>query len=305
MSENKKYYWLKLKDNFFNQLVIKKLRKMEHGDTCVIVYLKMQLLAMQNEGVLNYKGIGCDMLEELMLQLDEKEEYVIMTLEYLQKAGVLEMSNNEYTILNIVDVVGKETNSTQRVQKHRANKSKLLEYDESVTDDGIDETSNVTNETNDVTDNETDNVTNNETNETLHCNTEKEKDIEKEKEKNKKEKGLFLEYCEQLCFSKNMIKAVSNWMDYKKEKNQSYKSKGLKTLLNQLYNYQKEYGEEAVINAIEQAMSNNWQGIVWGSLSKQKNVIVLQTDAEKRKQDYMKKQSEAYLAEMRAYAGLA
>jgi len=72
-----------------------------------------------------------------------------------------------------------------------------------------------------------------------------------------------------------------------------------------LYKYQKEYGEEAVINAIEQAMSNNWQGIVWGNLSKQQKVIVLQTDAEKRKQDYMKKQSEAYLAEMRAYAGLA
>lgn len=43
---------------------------------------------------------------------------------------------------------------------------------------------------------------------------------------------------------------------------------------------------------------------MWGSLSKQKNVIVLQTDAEKRKQDYMKKQSEVYLAEMRAYAGI-
>lgn len=295
MSENKKYYWLKLKENFFDQLVIKKLRKMEYGDTCVIIYLKMQLLAMQNEGVLNYKGIGCDMLEELILQLDEKEEYIIMTLEYLQKAGVLEISDNEYTILNIVDIVGKETNSTQRVQKHRANKSKLLQCDECVTDGAIDETDNVTNET--------DNVTDNVTNETLHCNTEIEKEIEKEK--NKKEKGLFLEYCEQLCFSENMIKAISNWVDYKKEKNQSYKPKGLKTLLNQLSKYQKEYGEDAVIEAIEQAMSNNWQGIVWENLSKLKKVVVLQTDDEKKKQDYMKKQSEAYLAEMRAYAGLA
>ena len=40
----KKYYWLKLKEGFFEQKIIKKLRKIAGGDTYVIIYLKMQLL---------------------------------------------------------------------------------------------------------------------------------------------------------------------------------------------------------------------------------------------------------------------
>ena len=45
----KKYFWLKLKDNFFKQKSIKKLRKMAGGDTFTIIYLKMQLLSLTNE----------------------------------------------------------------------------------------------------------------------------------------------------------------------------------------------------------------------------------------------------------------
>lgn len=45
MSEKtKRFWWLKLRDDFFDQAVIKKLRRMAGGDTYTIIYLKMQLL---------------------------------------------------------------------------------------------------------------------------------------------------------------------------------------------------------------------------------------------------------------------
>ena len=39
----KRYYWLKFRDDFFDSKRIKKLRKMAGGDTYTIIYLKMML----------------------------------------------------------------------------------------------------------------------------------------------------------------------------------------------------------------------------------------------------------------------
>ena len=47
MAGNKRYYWLKLMDDFFDSKRIKKLRKMAGGDTYTIIYLKMQLLSLK------------------------------------------------------------------------------------------------------------------------------------------------------------------------------------------------------------------------------------------------------------------
>ena len=41
----KRYYWLKLKDDYLDSPKIKKLRKIAGGDTYTIIYLKMQLLS--------------------------------------------------------------------------------------------------------------------------------------------------------------------------------------------------------------------------------------------------------------------
>lgn len=45
----KRYYWLKLPDDFFRQKPIKKLRRIAGGDTYTIIYLKMLLVSLKNE----------------------------------------------------------------------------------------------------------------------------------------------------------------------------------------------------------------------------------------------------------------
>ena len=42
MSDKKRYYWLKLKDTFFEEKTTKFLSKLPDGDKLVITYLKMQ-----------------------------------------------------------------------------------------------------------------------------------------------------------------------------------------------------------------------------------------------------------------------
>ena len=65
----KKYYWLKLKNDFFRQKEIKKLRQIAGGDTYVIIYLKMQLLSLQNNGRLFFEGYEDTFANELALEL--------------------------------------------------------------------------------------------------------------------------------------------------------------------------------------------------------------------------------------------
>ena len=66
----KRYYWLRFKDDFFDSKRIKKLRKMAGGDTYVIIYLKMQLKALRTDGVLEYTGIEPDCAYDAGLPYD-------------------------------------------------------------------------------------------------------------------------------------------------------------------------------------------------------------------------------------------
>ena len=107
---NKRLYWLKLKEDFFKSKEMKKLRKVAGGDTYVIIYLKMQLLSLKNEGKLYFDGIDDDFASELALELDEEVENVRITLSYLEHCKLLEcISSEEYFLPAIPDATVSET----------------------------------------------------------------------------------------------------------------------------------------------------------------------------------------------------
>ncbi|MDK4496665.1 phage replisome organizer N-terminal domain-containing protein [Fusobacterium necrophorum] len=122
----KRYYWLKLKEDFFEQRVIKKLRKIAGGDTYTIIYLKLQLLAMKNEGKLFFEGVEDNFSSEMALELDESEENVSVTLSYLEKNGLMELvSSDEYFLPQVLNVTGSESAGAQRVRECRKRKELL------------------------------------------------------------------------------------------------------------------------------------------------------------------------------------
>lgn len=67
--------------------------------------------------------------------------------------------------------------------------------------------------------------------------------------------------------SEELILSVDDWLRYKKEKRQSYTPTGLKTFLNKVARYADGYGDRAVTEAIQYAMSNSYQGVVWERLT--------------------------------------
>jgi predicted phage replisome organizer len=120
----KKYYWLKLKNDWFDSREVKKLRRIAGGDTYTIIYLKLLLLSLKNEGSLYYEGIEDSFAEELALDLNEDTENVMVTISYLEKCGLIEITSpNEYFMTDIPSSIGYESESAERVRRHRAKKT--------------------------------------------------------------------------------------------------------------------------------------------------------------------------------------
>ena len=87
---DKKYYWLKLEENYFDLKVQKALRKLPSGSDMLICYLKMQLKYLNTGGIIEFQGIYDELAQELALDIDEEEDLVKMTLSILEKWKVLE-----------------------------------------------------------------------------------------------------------------------------------------------------------------------------------------------------------------------
>lgn len=62
-------------------------------------------------------------------------------------------------------------------------------------------------------------------------------------------------------FNEQVEEAIFDWLEYKKEKRQAYKPKGLEVLLKKLKHDCHEHGNQYVINSINNSMTNNYVGI--------------------------------------------
>lgn len=140
-----------MKEDFFKSKEVKKLRKIAGGDTYTIIYQKMIILSLRNEGRLFYDGVEDSFAEEIALEIDEDIDNVKATLVFLTKFGLVDqMGDSELVVNEAVKNIGTESESAERVRLHRERKNNLaLQCNDYVT----------------------------------KCNTEIDKDLELEKEK--------------------------------------------------------------------------------------------------------------------------
>lgn len=227
---NKRYYWLKLYDDFFSSLRIKKLRKLAGGDTYLAIYLKMQLLAMKSDGILKWSGLEDDFTSELALELDEEPENIKVTLAYLLSCGLAETDDSiNYFFPFAVSNVGSESTVAQRVRDYRK-KAK---------EEALNETEN-----NAVTP-------------LLHCNTEKE--IEKDTRGKRQEEDIEADVTAPngaVCRTGDVRRVVEAWNSL--GINPIMKITGSSTRGGMLRARISEYGVDAVINAIAQINNSSF-----------------------------------------------
>lgn len=241
MANDKKYYWLKLKDDFFRDKKMKKLRNIAGGDTYTIIYLKMQLLSLKNSGVLIFENVEDTFEEEIALEIDEKVEDVKVCLLYLEKTGLLECKDNEYVLPQTIDCIGSETAVAERVRRSRERKKQI----------------------------EALHCNSSETN----CNTEIEKDIDIEKErreekeigkkeeKRKATKVATVYYPE----DERLDETFKDFLEMRKKKRVPNTDRAITLAINKINDLAKRFDgtidNEKAIKIIEQSILSGWTSI--------------------------------------------
>ena len=128
MVETKKFYWLRLKDDFFNNKEVKKLRRIAGGDTFIIIYLKMQLLSISEGGIIKFEGTEVDLSEQLSLELDEELDNVKIVLAFMEANNLIEgLTDNDYLLTRVPPLIGSETDAAERMRKMRNNVTPVLQ----------------------------------------------------------------------------------------------------------------------------------------------------------------------------------
>lgn len=118
---NKRFFWLKLHEDFFQQKAMKKLRRMDHGEVLTIIYLKMQLASLRNGGAIAFEGMDGSLAEELAYQIDEPEQDVETTINFLMRFGLMEQVDGAdmYILPCAVANTGSESDSAARMRALR------------------------------------------------------------------------------------------------------------------------------------------------------------------------------------------
>jgi predicted phage replisome organizer len=123
MAESKKYYWLRLQHDFFTSRRIKKLRSLEHGNEYLIIYLKMQLHSIKDDGLLTYTGLEDSFEKEMALELDEDVGKVRETVKFLiENEMLVEVEDGRYELPYTKSNIGSETESASRMRQLRKRK---------------------------------------------------------------------------------------------------------------------------------------------------------------------------------------
>lgn len=119
--KRKKYVWLKLKQDFFHDPKIKKLRRIAGGDTYLCIYLKMMLWSLKNEGIIYFEGIEKTIEEELALTLDEDLTNIKVLLAFLGAQNLIDIDelNSDISMIEVPDLIGKEGDSAKRMRDMR------------------------------------------------------------------------------------------------------------------------------------------------------------------------------------------
>ena len=133
----KKYYWIKLKTNFFNTEQIDFLMSQDNGSEYVVLYQMLCLNTANNNGELASK-IGEMIVPYNVDKIVRDTKYfktdtVIVALELFKKLGLIyEENHNVLKIANFGEMVGSETSSAKRVREYRE-RQKALQCNTNVT----------------------------------------------------------------------------------------------------------------------------------------------------------------------------
>ena len=134
MSPEKRYYWLKLKQDFFDNDAIKIIESMENGKDYVILLLKMKLRALKSDGYLRVTSMLPYDVTMLANVTGTNIDVVRVAIPIFEKCGLIEkMDDGAIYMTCMEELIGSESAVAQRVRQHREKVKELEDKSGDVT----------------------------------------------------------------------------------------------------------------------------------------------------------------------------
>lgn len=157
---------------------VRYLRRKEHGEIYVIIYLKLLLMSLETNGQIKFEHYSETPEEEIAFAIDEEVEHVQAVLDFLISKNHITVSNDIYCIEKLAEMVGKEGRTASIMRNARA---KEKQNDSNKIQDVTENCHDVTDKNNNVTDCVT--LLHREEKEKSREDKEIDKEIEKDKDK--------------------------------------------------------------------------------------------------------------------------
>lgn len=138
MSDNKKYYYMKLKENFFDSDEMIILETMPDGYLYSNILLKLYLRSLKDNGCLMFKGVIPYTPDVLSKVLRHNVGVVEKAIQVFKQLGLVEiLDNGAIYMLDIQNFIGKSSTEADRIRDYRkkVDEQKLISGTNDVTND--------------------------------------------------------------------------------------------------------------------------------------------------------------------------
>lgn len=127
MAEEKKYYWLKLKRDFFKRHDIRIIEEMPNGKDYILFYLKLLLESVDHEGELRFSDTIPYNEQMLSVITNTNIDIVRSAMRVFSDLKMVELFDDQTIYMcEVQKLVGSESTAAERVRKHRE-KRKMLQ----------------------------------------------------------------------------------------------------------------------------------------------------------------------------------
>ena len=124
MAESKKFYWLKLKRDFFKRHDIRIIEEMPNGKDYVLFYLKLLLESIDHEGSLRFSDTIPYNEQMLSVITNTNIDIVRSAMKLFIELRLIEIFDDQTIFMGEIEkMIGSESESAKRVREHRERKS--------------------------------------------------------------------------------------------------------------------------------------------------------------------------------------
>lgn len=238
--------WIKITTNMFDNRKIKHIRKLPEGNNIVLIWVMLLTMAGRcNSGGFIFLTENIPYSTKMLAdELGFDESVIQIALSALEKFDMI------YRDGDLLSIPGwEEHQNAEGLEKVREQtRKRVAEYREKQKVKALE----------------------------LKSQEDKEEKGFKKSGKNTENfKAVMNSFSDSLYIQTNprLYECILSWMEYKDEKkpkssNHYDSERGIKMLLKKFVENDKKYGTSSIVSAVEESMSNNYQGILWDKLQK-------------------------------------